>query len=379
VQLLFKRFAGVSATIFLLTSAVQQPSEAVAQRTAATAASVVGQSSQAVAVVTRPYSSFFRRGQYDDVGDIKLDDLSRRIFISFRRADLVEVFTYSGAFVGALTISQPGQMTALGGSLYVLSERAGEVVRVNPETLQTSTPVTGLISPRGLSSTSGFLYTVARFPAGDVNAQSYLAKLDPTLGNITPLTQISGTTDFWDPSPLAENVYFSSRYLDTALGFWKADVRSSSIVELRGEFICYGQLRSGQVLLGNVYPLGTFSTFDPASLIPGMESWVLSSTEAAVACGSGGDLIALVYATYGEVGFTIRRIDQRSMQEISQVAVASEVPQRRLTRVSSDGSCMVVTAVDGEAFQFHIYAEPVARRAAPNSGQSPNNPRKPAV
>jgi hypothetical protein len=328
-------------------------------------------------VISRSYTSTFL-GLFDDIADIKIDMPTRRIFVSFRAQNLVEVFSFEGSPLGSISVARPGQMTAIGNDLFVLSESEGTIVRINTQTLAPTVVVSGLNRPSGLTSVEGNLFTSAYYPANQpFDAESFLLRLDPASGSVTPVFRVFRLS-FYDPSPLAPYVFGATEYPRSAVTYRRLNSQGPlSFESLSGDFICHSRLDNGEVLLGNQTPVAKFAAYNVATMTPSLRVWTLPSSDYAAACGAGEGYVAIISGKYGSAGFDVTTLSQNSFTQVARQVIADDVPERGLSRVSDDSSIIVVTSYNTTlgTLRIHILPGVQPRKAAPASMQAEARPR----
>jgi hypothetical protein len=307
-----------------------------------------------------------------EVGDIEIDEATRRVFVSLPTANRVVAVNFDGSEAGTVEALRPGEMTLGPDGVYVVEQTIGSISRINRTTLDRSIVASGLNTPRGLTLNAGLLYTTStESPTG--TSYEYLLQVNPTSGNKS-FVNSPGITGLYfqsmvDPSPIP-GVIFGSSTESFPNKLMRVEVGNSAPSALLGEtFACASALDNGELLLGlgsQAYAANS-RTLDDAS-----RRWPREWTDVQ-GCGAGGGAVAVIRSGRTEQTQGIQ-IDVREQQNPGRfirgfVFADGSFPANR-TRMSRDGSLIVVAAIrDGGIDLFLLPG--VSQNQAPSSNARP--------
>jgi hypothetical protein len=310
------------------------------------------------------------------ISDIEMHDESQRVFVSIHGANTISVFGYDGSAKGQVPLIASESLALDRSALYAVDEGAGSIVRINPESLQTTLIASGMDRPRGLTFTGGSLYTVVSTGPGALDR--VIVMIDPTTGTKKLSSPIPSPIGHYferlmDPSPQS-GVLFGTQKDGWPRGLNKLDVKDlRSYVHVQNEFVCEAALENGEILVGR----GTeFFALSPASMSDSNRRWPVPENSYPETCDSGSGLVALTSTSSLPTGSstTVQFFDQNAP---GRLVAASTFPNGdRLagpTAISAGGSLFVIPfrRASGIVLDF---VPVTGRRVVPAKAEDPEGP-----
>lgn len=282
----------------------------------------------------------------NSISDIELVDSVQRVFFSATAENGVGVLGYNRSYVGTVPLARPGAMSVGPDGLYVVAKDIGSIVRINPSSLATTTVVSGLNQPLGLTYTAGNLYTTV--VTGAAWWDRNIIRIEPSTGatSIVATPNFTGPAEMGnmvDPSPVPGILFGSYADGSSPSGMNRMNPNDSADYKhIHDSFTCATTLDNGELLLGRFG--GSFASVNTTTLVESSTSWMLA---AARGCATGGGAVALTAgSSYGDYGpTTIKLYDQkRPGRAIRGYRIDGIDPVSGLTKMTKNGSLVVLVA-----------------------------------
>jgi hypothetical protein len=313
---------------------------------------------------------------YKPVADVEVDSVNRRVFVSLPLLNAVEVFSLSATRIGTVTVASPGQLTLGENSVFVTSKTTGSILRINPVTLEKSTIASGMVSPNALTYQNASLFTIVETGPGWPDRA--MVRVNPATGtkSIVNPTGVSAYDfeNFFDPSPQTGEL-LGSAVAQSPSGFSRIDLGTNSGTRLHESYSCAAPLDDGEVLIGRGSEMFALNT---KTMQESVRLWTPKENNMILGCvAANGIAVAVNAASWSNAASTVEVFEQSNPgRRIRTFSSTNTSVLPGLTRISSDGSLIVVSSKREANLEFYILPGATTGGATTASPPPTGGPRR---